>query len=69
VVRSVLNSLTDGVVLCVVGVSRKLRNDPVVKRMEVTDGRRPRVMEDLRVLETDGLRCGECGAGEPGWTC
>jgi len=30
------------------------------------DGRR--VIEGRREEETDGRRCGECGAGDPGWT-
>ena len=65
-VKSALNSFVEGVVLCVVGVSRKFKNEEEVRRMEVTDGRRPRLIEGLRALETEGLRCGECGAGDPG---
>lgn len=58
-VKSALKSLTEGVVLCVLGVSRKFKKDPEVKRTEVIDGRRPREIERLRELETDGLRAGE----------
>jgi hypothetical protein len=70
VVRSALKSLVEGVVLrAVEGVSRMLRKDPEVRRMEVIDVRRLRVIEGLRELVTDGLRRGERGAGDPGWTC
>lgn len=51
------------VLLPVEGVSRILRNDPEVRRIEVTDGRR------ARELDIEGLRRGERGAGDPGWTC
>lgn len=70
VVKSALKSLIEGVVLrAVEGVSRMLRKDPEVRRIEVMDGRRLREMEGLRELVTEGLRRGERGAGDPGWTC
>jgi len=66
-VRSALKSLIEGVVFCVDGVSRIFRNDPEAKRTEAMDGRRPRVIEGLRVLETEDR--GDWGGGDPGWTC
>lgn len=64
---------TDGVVACVrVGVSMIWMNEP--------EGARPWEMDERRLcreilgrrdelLVIDGRRCGERGAGEPGWTC
>lgn len=51
------------------GVSMRLMKEPEGARPWPMDGRRVRrVMEGLRVLDTDGRRLGEQGAGEPGWT-
>jgi hypothetical protein len=48
------------------GVSRMLRNEPELTRIEVIDGLRPRPKEGRRRGERGDL--GEREAGDPGWT-
>jgi len=72
VVRSCLKSFTEGVIrLAVVGVSRMFRKDAEGTRPELIEGRRVKErgeMDGRRGLDSEGLRLGVSGAGEPGWT-
>ncbi|OJT07690.1 hypothetical protein TRAPUB_1451 [Trametes pubescens] len=55
-----------------VGESEKLRNDTECGVPALTEGRRETIQgeppEERRALEMEERRCGERGAGEPGWT-
>lgn len=68
-VRSGLKSFAEGVILlAVVGVSNRFKNDVEGTLAELTDGRRPErgEIEGRRALDREGLRRGVSGAGEPG---